>query len=215
MVLHTFTAGPDGRNPEGGLVADSAGNLYGTTLAGGAYDYGTVFKLARTRFETVLYSFQWGSTGGSDGANPSGNLVRDGAGNLYGTTQIGGSPDPCFQVGCGIVFKLDPSGRETVLHAFNDEPDGANPVTGVVRDAAGNLYGTTYVGGPGGLSGFGTVFMLDATGQETVLYRFTGGLDGAYPYGSLLLDPSGNLYGTTSTGGPIDVEAGVVFRITP
>ena len=213
-VLHTFSAGTDGRNPQGGLIADSAGNLYGTTLGGGAYGSGTVFKIDRARTETVLYSFQYGTSGGSDGGLPSGNLVRDAAGNLYGTTQVGGGPDACFGVGCGTVFKVDLTGNETVVHAFTDG-DGADPVTGVIRDAAGNLYGTTYEGGPGGLSGFGTVFKVDSTGRETLLYQFTGGLDGAYPYGSLLMDPSGNLFGTTSTGGPLDVEAGVIYRIAP
>jgi uncharacterized repeat protein (TIGR03803 family) len=216
-VLHTFGSGTDGRNPQGGLVWDSAGNIYGTTLYGGAntigIGYGTVFKIDRTRTETVLYSFQWGN--GTDGGLPSGHLGLDSAGNLYGTTQTGGDPNACFQYGCGTVFRVDSSGNETVLYAFKDEPDGADPDTGVVRDAVGNLYGTTYAGGPGGLSGFGTVFKVDATGHETILHSFSGGTDGANPDCTLLLDSSGNLYGTTTTGGPLALEEGVIFRIKP
>src|ERR1039458_5027725 len=132
-VLYNFTGGADGGNPSGGVIGDSAGNFYGTTLNGGAASWGVVFKLDKSGHETVLYSF----TGGTDGWNPSGGVIRDSAGNLYGTTQIGGAE------GWGVVFKLDKSGQETVLYSFTGGTDGWNPSGGVIRDSAGNLYGTT------------------------------------------------------------------------
>jgi uncharacterized repeat protein (TIGR03803 family) len=212
-VVHTFGLGTDGRFPQGGLIADSSGNLYGTTTLGGTYGFGSVFKIDPSGNETVLYSFNPGN--GTDGWEPSGNLARDSAGNLYGTTQLGGQQQFCFEVGCGIVFRVDPNGNEAVLYAFGDEPDGAGPTAGVVRDRAGNLYGTTTAGGPGGLEGFGTIFKLDPLGNETVLYRFAGGLDGAFPRSSLIIDTAGNLYGTASNGGPLDTGEGVVFKVKP
>ena len=212
-VLHTFGRGADGQFPLGGLIADSSANLYGTTKGGGAYGAGTVFKIDRTGSETVLYSFNPGN--GTDGLQPSGNLARDAAGNLYGTTLEGGDQNTCLNFGCGTVFKVDPSGNETVLYAFGDEPDGAGPSSGVVLDHAGNLYGTTYSGGPGGPDGFGTVFKVDPLGQETVLYHFSGALDGGFPHCSLLIDRVGDLYGTTFSGGPPETGEGVVFKIKP
>ena len=136
-VLYNFTGGADGGNPSGGVIGDSAGNFYGTTLNGGAASWGVVFKLDKSGHETVLYSF----TGGTDGWNPSGGVIRDSAGNLYGTTQIGGA------VGWGVVFKLDKSGQETVPYSFTGGTDGWNPSGGVIRYSAGNLYGTTQIGG--------------------------------------------------------------------
>jgi uncharacterized repeat protein (TIGR03803 family) len=147
-VLHTFV-GPDGTYPIGDLVRDKAGNLYGTTYAGGTYGEGTVFKLDTTGTETVLYSF----TGLADGAVPRAGLVRDKAGNLYGTTVEGGN----LSCSCGVVFKLDPAGGETLLHTFTGGADGGILYGGLVRDKAGNLYGTT---ANGGASGAGTVFKL-------------------------------------------------------
>ena len=148
-VLHIFTGSSgDGAVPGGDLVRDAAGNLYGTTYAGGASDMGTVFRLETTGTETVLYSFRGKPL---DGAHPRAGLVRDAAGNLYGTTLEGGASDK------GTVFKLDTTGAETVLHSFTGVPDGRNPYGGLVRDAAGYLYGTTY---KGGASDHGTVFRL-------------------------------------------------------
>ena len=198
-VLYRFKGSPtDGAHPEyGHLIADSAGNLYGTTEGGGASNAGVVFKVDLKTVETVLYSF----TGGADGANPYSGLIRDSAGNFYGTTKSGGASN------AGVVFKLDTAGTETVLHSFTGGADGANPYAGLIRDSAGNLYGTTEAGG---VSNFGVVFKLDKTG-ETVLHSFTGGADGANPYAGLLQDSAGNLYGTTLEGGTNDI--GVVFKV--
>lgn len=147
----------------------------------------------------VLFNF----TGSADGESPYGSLVRDTAGNLYGTTEAGGTS------GAGTVFKVNKSGTHTVLYSFKGGSDGANPYVGVIRDAAGNLYGTT---ANGGASGLGTVFKLTKTGNEKVLYSFAGGSDGCYPYGGLLRDAAGNLYGTTEVCGASGV--GTVFKLT-
>jgi uncharacterized repeat protein (TIGR03803 family) len=196
-VLHSFTGGVDGGQPYAGLVRDATGNLYGTTVYGGASNYGTVFKVDTTGRETVLHSF----TGGVDGAKPESSLVLDGFGNLYGTTTGGGAS------GYGTVFKLSKTGKETVLHSFGGA-DGATPLAGLIRDSNGNLYGTTYFGGAWGP---GTVFKLDRAGKEKVLYSFTGGADGGYPRGPLVRDKAGNLYGTAAFGG--NSPYGVVFKI--
>jgi uncharacterized repeat protein (TIGR03803 family) len=199
-VLYRFTGtGGDGSFVYAGLVRDPAGNLYGTTFSGGATGNGVVFKVDATGTETILYSF----TGSTDGGFPDAGLVRDAKGNLYGTASFGGSS---FN---GNVFKLDPSGTETVLYSFTGGGDGGSPQSGLIRDSAGNLYGTTTFGGA---AGFGTVFKVTPQGQETVLYSFKGGADGAYPFaGSLVRDPAGNLYGTTQTGG--SSSFGDVFKI--
>ena len=186
-ALYAFTGGGDGGVPEAGLVLDARGNLYGTTVNGGASGNGVVFKVEPSGKESVLHSF----TGGADGAAPQAGLLLDDEGNLYGTAPGGGS-------GSGTVFKLDANGNETVLHSFTGAPDGAGPVASLVRDKQGNLYGTTL---GGGTFGRGTVFKLDPTGNETVLYSFTGGADGGSPYAGLVRDDHGNLYGTTFYGG--------------
>jgi uncharacterized repeat protein (TIGR03803 family) len=218
-VLYNFTGGPDGGNPLAGLIQDAAGNLYGTTVAGGvgsklcAGGCGTVFKVAPSGTETVLYSF----TGGADGGQPTAGLISEAAGNLYGTTYGGGRSGACFAGGgsCGVVFKLSPTGTYTVLHSFTGGADGGNPDAGLIQDAAGNLYGTTY---GGGASSLGVVFELircdsGSSGYDfKVLHSFTGP-DGAHPLSSLARDAAGNLYGTTAYGGAADY--GVVFRLTP
>ena len=198
VVLHTFSGQfhSDGSSPSAGLVADSAGNLYGTTYDGGTFDFGTVFELPAGGGEKILHNF----TGGMDGAYPTAALVVDSSGNLYGTTKLGGHG--ACDIGCGVVFKMTPQGKETVLYAFRDDSDGAIPLGGVVRDAAGNLYGTAASGGIltgacAANSGCGVVFKLDSSGHETVLYRFTGSGDGLQPTSPLVRDSSGNLYGTT------------------
>jgi uncharacterized repeat protein (TIGR03803 family) len=197
-VLYTFTGGADGGYPYDGVIRDTAGNLYGTTAYGGAAGAGVVFKVDATGGETVLYTF----TGGADGANPYAGVILDSAGNLYGTTAYGGA------AGGGVVFQLDAAGQETVLYSFTGGADGANPYASVVRDQAGDLFGTTYYGGT---AGQGVVFQLNASGQETVLHTFTGGADGANPFGGVIRDSAGNLYGTTEFGGT--GNSGIVFEL--
>jgi uncharacterized repeat protein (TIGR03803 family) len=198
-VLYSFTGGSDGGYPEAGVISDSQGNLYGTSNGGGASGAGVVFKVDRSGNETVLYGF----TGGSDGGYPVGGVISDSTGNLYGTTNGGGAS------GAGVVFKVDTSGNETVLYGFTGGSDGGYPLWVVLaRDKKGNLYGTT---AGGGASGAGVVFKVDRSGNETALYSFTGGNDGAYPYAGVIFGPEGNLYGTTAFGG--QTNAGVVFEI--
>ena len=197
-VLHSFEGPPtDGSVPVAGLIRDSAGNLYGTTASGGASNAGVVFKVDTTGAETVLYSF----TGGADGSGPSAGLIRNSAGTLYGTTSDGGTS------GRGVVFKLDTTGTETVLYSFTGEADGGYPSAGLIQDSAGNLYGTTEYGGA---SNDGVVFKVDTSGTETVLHSFRGG-DGATPFAGLIRDSAGDLYGTTYVGGASGL--GVVFKL--
>jgi uncharacterized repeat protein (TIGR03803 family) len=210
-----------GRNPFGLLRVN--GNFYGVTSHGGRPNQGTVFEFTSTGALTTLYSFNsWRNP--SDGGNPFGTLIRDRVGNLYGTTAYGGiySGD-CFS-GCGTVFKLSPTGEETVLHSFTGWPgDGANPLAGLTADSAGNLYGATYVGGSGCANqGCGTVYKITPAGVETVLYSFTGGAGGFAPgFVDLVIDSAGNLYGTTFYGGDLTClgsnrqGCGVVFKIDP
>lgn len=205
-VLYGFQGTPDGQGPESSLIEDSNGNLYGTTPYGGAYGWGTVFKLDTAGNETVLYSFQ----GGPDGGMPFSNLLLDSQGNLYGTASEGGEYDR------GTVFKLDSSGNETVLYAFTGVADGYGPLAGLVAGRTGDLYGTA----SGGSSDFGVVFKLDPNGNETILHNFAG-TDGSNPSG-LLRDAAEYLYGTAYTGGSgyCNPEerypgCGVVFRIKP
>jgi uncharacterized repeat protein (TIGR03803 family) len=212
-VLYSFCAVSgcaDGESPYVGLVMDAKGNLYGTTTGGGASGAGTVFKVTSKGKETVLYSF----TGGADGAYPYAGLVMDAKGNLYGTTYYGGAGG--CDLGCGTVFKVTKAGKETVLYSFAGGTDGATPYAGLVMDAKGNLYGTTYYGGTSTncYLDCGTVFKVSSKGKETVLYSFTGGTDGAYPYfGFLVMDAKGNLYGTAYAGG--SSEEGTVWKLTP
>jgi uncharacterized repeat protein (TIGR03803 family) len=227
-VLHTFSGGRDGAIGGSQLIADSAGNLYGTTLSGGnkstgcegytgVVGCGVVFKLTPGAHgswkETVLYTF----TGGKDGAHPVGGVTLDSAGNLYGTTRNGG-------VGVGVVFRLTPRAHgpwaESVLYTFTG--DGELPFSGVILDSSGNLYGTAPQGGK---HGSGVVFKLTPRAHgpwaQTVLYDFTGITDGNSPFGGLTFDSGGNLYGVTYVGGDTSVNCygntgcGVVFKLTP
>jgi uncharacterized repeat protein (TIGR03803 family) len=214
-VLYSFTGGADGANPAAGVIFDPVGNLYGTTLFGGSYGGGVLFKVDMAGNEEVLHTFT------EDAFWPYAGLVRDQAGNFYGTTSYGGGSGPCDNnLGCGTVFKLEPTGNETVLHGFSDEPDGRYLLAGLIQDAEGNLYGTSEGGGMGSCYadiGCGTVFKIDTSGTETVLYRFTGGSDGAQPTTALVRDAAGNLYGTTSRGG-VNCPAygcGTVFKLDP
>jgi uncharacterized repeat protein (TIGR03803 family) len=211
-VLHTFHGAPkDGEGPFGGLIRDSAGNLYGTAASGGTgkckSGCGTAFKLDKTGKLIWQHSF-----GGKNGREPLAGLFRDNAGNLYGTTADGGAH--CYGMGfpsCGTVFELTGTGKETFLYSFAGAPDGWSPEALLVGDAAGNFYGTTYLGGT---HEAGTVFKVDAEGKESVLYSFcsqTGCSDGQYPYVGVILDATGNLYGVTTSGGAFG--AGEVFEL--
>jgi len=212
-VLHSFS-GPDGAHPSAGLIRDRSGNLYGTTFYGGTAtcSCGTVFKVTSTGTESVLYSF----TGAADGKFPQSGLVMDSAGNLYGTASDGGIVNCDNGIhGCGVVFMVDPNGNENVLYSFTGNGDGGQPLAGLVRDSSGTLYGTTFSAGDLSRNcalnhGCGVVFALNTSGQETVLYTFTNGADGANPLADLVRDPSGNLYGTTKLGGQ---GYGVVFKV--
>ena len=200
-VLHAFTGNGDGLLPAAGLVMDSAGNLYGTTRRGGVpQDGGVVFKIDPNGVETVLHVFSSDEGGGWD---PVAGLIMDAQGNLYGTTAFGGTS---FK---GVVFKLDPSGNETVLHSFRGGKDGKAPSAALVFDSSGDLYGTTFYGGR---QRHGVIFRIDPSGNETVVYTFNDS-DGAHPAATLIMGPQGNLYGTTEEGGL--AEHGVVFRFKP
>jgi uncharacterized repeat protein (TIGR03803 family) len=216
-VLYDFKNKTDGKNPAAGVVADSAGNLYGTTSAGGigrnGTDRGTVFKLAADGTETVLHTFCT-MANCADGWSPQGGMVVDKAGNLYGTTMQGGVGCCSRQWGYGLVFKLAPDGSETVLHAFTGPgSDGDSPDSGLIADKAGNLYGTTPLGGP---QNGGTIFRIAPDGTETELYSFcaqTNCADGATPQGGLLTDAAGNFYGAAAAGG--SYGWGAIFKLAP
>jgi len=252
--LHAFDNNTtEGMLPYSGLVADVQGNLYGTAVAGGAYNGGSIFKITPQGIYSTLYSF-----GGvaNDGESPYADLVIDAAGNLYGTTANGG-PDGAgivfkysaagqfskivdlgpvnglfygapngrmvltatgdlygtasFSNHNGAVFRLSKDGQLSTVYEFSGTQDGDNPTGAIVVDANGNIFGTTY---DGGANGQGIIYKIDNTGHETILHSFAGGAtDGSYPYGGLVADASGNLYGTTATGGAKD--NGTVFKIAP
>jgi uncharacterized repeat protein (TIGR03803 family) len=219
--LHVFPAFTwDGKSPFGSLTLDSSGNIYGTTESGGRYkdcqDYGwcgVVFRLSKDTkgywHEKVIHDF----TGGPGGYGPVGGMVFDAAGNLYGGTNQGGV------YGCGVVFELSPqadgSWTYTVLHQFLANNDGCAPEGNLILDAEGNLYGTTVAGGA---NAWGSVYELSpgANGvwEETVLHSFNNTGDGFAPYGGVVIDAGGNLYGTTSHGGPSG-GGGVLFELRP
>ena len=219
-VLYTFANVSGGWNPQAGLIADSAGNLYGTAEYGGSLSSpcgrdgaGVVYKLSPTGQETVLHTFT-----GVDGCFPFTSLLQDAAGNLYGTTTGGGNTYH------GTAFKLNPAGTEVVLHSFTNGKDGSDPEGNLISDRAGNLYGTTTGGGLYGHAGCGggcgVVYELNSTGKEMVLHSFTGvdGVDGSNPVGGLIRDPAGNLYGTTATGGVAGIGGlgyGTVYKLDP
>ena len=210
-VLYAFTGGEDGGGPEAGTLLDANGNLYGTTTYGGDINClypdpcGVVYKLVG-RKETVLHAFK----GSPDGVYPTAGLVMDAGGNLYSTTRDGGDG-----ANGGTVFEVSKDRKERLLHTFGAggrENDGDSPQGGVVFDPYGNLYGTTVYGGKGCC---GTVFEITADGKEKILHSFcaTDCMDGAAPFGGLIIDAKGNLYGTASIGG-INGN-GVIFMITP
>jgi hypothetical protein len=228
-VLYSFQGGTDGAYPYGGLVSDPDGNLYGSTES-------SVFELSPPVVEggawtfALLHDFVCCT---SDGWNSVAGLVRDPAGNLYGSTEWGGAYSGlyCDYLGCGTVFEVSPPAApgdpwtETVLYRFGGEPDGLNPFSGLALDQAGNLYGTTYGGGS---LGGGTAFQLAAPAQpggawtKTTLHNFNyNSNDGAVPLGTMIFDKAGNLYGTTEFGGngcyfnTTPYGCGTVFELTP
>ncbi len=225
-VIHNFVGGLDGSEPAAGLTIDGAGNLYGTTFEGDALT-GTVYKLAFKSSRWVLSPLFLFTKGGSNGAIPYARVILGKDGTLYGTTGYGGNPQNCSD-GCGVVFNLRPQPTppttpltpwvETPLYRFGGGSDGANPYSAdLVFDQAGNLYGVTYNGGVGTCSGgCGTVFKLTPSGgswTETLLYSFTQGGDGQHPWGGVIFDQSGNLYGTTVYGGANG--KGTIYELTP
>jgi uncharacterized repeat protein (TIGR03803 family) len=230
-VVHSFNNDhKDGFWPQAGITLDASGNLYGTTGAGGAYSCpggfgcGTVFRLSLSATgkwtETILYSFD-----GSNGDSPDSNVVFDAQGNLYGAT-FGGGSGVCNPPGCGAIFELTPGANggwtEKILHSFYRD----RQPWGVILDAAGNLYGATWVGGRYSYECplCGTAFELsrgeNGKWTETTLHSFGKGKDGGYPIGTLNFDGAGNLYGATYEGGIngkncLAGGCGTVFRITP
>ena len=222
-VLYAFQGMADGQYPQGSLIADVNGNLYGVTTEGGNYNgsecaeagCGTVFEVQPNGSKITLYAFQ----GGTDGVTPVGGLVADASGNLYGTTGAGGGSG-CGGDGCGTVFKLTPDGTESVVYAFQGGNDGDAPLAGLIMDNGGNLYGTTWGGGEGSnsCSNCGIVFEVSPAGVETKLYAFKDGNDGANPEAGVIMDASGNLFGTTHGGGGVACGregCGTVFKLAP
>ncbi len=213
-VLHSFGAGTDGADPHAGLTMDGAGNLYGTTKDGGLHGYGTVFEMSRTQGgdwqEKLLHSFKFSL---SQAMYPESGVIMDGAGNLYGTSYYGGIH------GYGTVYELSPNNdggwTERAIHSFNDNgKDGSQPQSGLLFDAEGNLYGTTYMRG---IHYEGAAFQLTPEGNgnwsERVMHSFGGGSDGVQPYAGLISDAAGKLYGTTYYGGIH--QTGTVFELSP
>ncbi|MHB8215409.1 MAG: choice-of-anchor tandem repeat GloVer-containing protein [Candidatus Sulfotelmatobacter sp.] len=199
-ILHSFNIS-DGMDPYAGLVQATNGNLYGTTIEGGANFFGTVFKITTGGTLTTVHNFAGYP---SDGETSYAVLLQDSNGNLYGTTTSGGS------VGAGTVFRMTLGGTVTILHNFGST-DGETPYAGLIQASNGNLYGTTY---NGGVYNGGTVFKITPTGTLTTLDSFTGsGTEGDFPYGGLVQATNGNLYGTTYNGGTNG--QGTVFEVTP
>ncbi|HLY02899.1 MAG TPA: choice-of-anchor tandem repeat GloVer-containing protein [Candidatus Cybelea sp.] len=228
-VLHGFRGEIDGTSPEGALIFDAAGNLYGTTAEGGERDDGTIFELTPQRNgsweKSTLHSFT-----NDEGSGPEGKLAFDSAGNLYGTTEFSGAyRSACGGYGCGTAFELKPgtSGTWTlkVLHSFGKGIDGAGPASGLTFDASGNLFGVTAQGGAHSavvphaclLYGCGTVFKLARSKKnkwtERVIHDFGYGTDGNLTRGDLILDDRGALYGTTVEGGLYG--SGIAFELVP
>ena len=223
-VLYSFTGGSDGKNPYGGVTLDSKGDLYGTTVSGGSGGTctgdgcGVVFLLSKSGkrwVETVMYNF----TGGKDGFGPGGTVAFDSVGNLYGTTPDGGNLQKCSGLGCGVVYQISPvrggGWKQTVLHAFTGGADGAVGSLGpLLVDKAGNVFGVAELAGDPSCQ-CGTVFKLTAVSGKwkfETLDSFKGTPQAGFPYGGVISDSKGNLYGTTYYGGANG--AGSVFKLT-
>ena len=259
-VLHNFSGNDGDGNLPTTIIRTSRGIIYGETFGGGAYDWGTIFKLTPEGDETILHSFpdenlfgslMLASTGDlygyyssgdgnsgfgsvfklnphrtfshiytfcsltncADGYSPAGPLIMKG-GNLYGTTQYGGQYAGGSGVVGGVVFELTPEGQETVLHSFGGVGDGDGPTGKLTQDSAGNLFGTTQYGGT---NEAGIIFKIDTSGVESVLYNFcslTNCADGRFPEGPVIVDAAGNLYGVTSEGGSSMFAGGTVYRLS-
>ena len=202
-VLYNFSrsAPANGLEPVGGLFRDPEGAIYGTTVGGGEYGYGTIFKLDTSNNLTVLHSFDLASAG----RYPSTRLVPIN-GTLYGTTEVFN----CIEIiegGCGVIYSLNSVNRYSVIYGFTDEADGASPGD-LVRDADGNLYGDAYWNGVN----LGTIFKVDMSGNFSILYAFNGETDGSAPYGRLLIDGSGVIHGVAHQL-PDGASGGEVFRL--
>jgi uncharacterized repeat protein (TIGR03803 family) len=209
-VLHEFTGGVGGGNPYAGVTIGTAGTVYGTTYNGGAANCGVVYELSSSGQFTVLYSFP----GGSGGCHPYAGAVLDAQGDVYAVTVYGGNPNGCYGMGCGVLYKITPTGQATILHAFTGGTDGSQPFGTPTLDSKGNLYGTTEYGGNLSNcygSGCGVVYELGTSGRLRILYSFTGGADGSWPLGGVIVDKTGDIYGTTTFGGPN--FAGAVFKV--
>jgi uncharacterized repeat protein (TIGR03803 family) len=228
--LYSFPAGPAGPGSSGAypgatnLLMNSSGDLIGTTQSGGdqscnpAYGCGVVWVLSPTGSETVLHQFHGSASG--DGSDPGGLVADTKTGLLYGLASGGGAESGGCVSGCGTVFSINSAAKETTLHSFTGSPDGDLPLGTLVLDPAGNLFGVTFYGGnPSSGSGYGTVFEVNSSGQESVFYSFTAPPDGSNPNGSLVRDSAGNLYGTTTYGGSGSCNngflpgCGIVFKV--
>lgn len=212
-LLYQFTGGNDGAAPNGNLVFDSAGNLYGTAAGGGTGGHGVVFMLspgAGGWTETVLYNF----TGATDGGSPTGGVVFDTEGNLYGATEQGGNTADCAPYGCGVVFELAPGGAGwvySVIHTFLG-PEGSSPIAGVTFHS-GAVFGTTYNGGS---ANAGVVFEMkrgSGTWRYNVIHNLGGGTNGYFMYAGVIFDAKGNLYSVAEGGGTN--YAGAAFEMKP
>jgi uncharacterized repeat protein (TIGR03803 family) len=205
-ILHAFMgATTDGAYPQASLIQATDGNFYGTTGGGGTSNYGTVFKMTPSGTVTILHAFAGGTT---DGVYPQASLIQATDGNFYGTTLEGGAEGP------GTVFKITPSGTETILHSFTGgTTDGSEPSAALIQAADGNFYGTTY---DGGIDNDGTVFKMTSGGTITILHAFRGGLDGASPLAALIQATGGDFYGTTTNGTTASGinDAGTIFQMT-
>ncbi len=220
-ILHSFKGGSDGAGPYASLLEDKKGALYGTTSLGGVFGYGTVFKLTPLGHgysNTILHHFRGGN---NDGQTPESNLIVDEAGALYGTTYAGG-----VSCECGTVYKLTPAGSrysEIILHAFQNYTDGANPIAGVISDETGALYGTTQYGGDDNYPSYGASFKMTPSAKSdytvSIIADFTYGFGyyGSTPFGGLIANAKGTLYGTTVSGGSAcgTPGCGTVFALTP
>jgi len=202
-VLHNFIGGTDGTTPTGGLLEDTAGQFYGTASQGGTSNAGVLFKIGATGKYSILHTFT-GAT--NDGKYPTyTSLLMDSKGALYGVTEEGGAANG------GILYKFSTTGKLTILHSFmGGTTDGCNVLGTPFIDGNGNFYGTT---SSCGTSSLGTVWKVSANGNETVLHSFAGGTtDGEYPLAGVIVDPSGDIYGNTETGGASNV--GTVYGIS-